>query len=256
MSNPSSKSSKSSVKLDFSLPLWDQVVNLSAEEYEKLCDRPAIYGDAAYSFDYSTIRLYSNPVYNYLTESSLLLCYAVWLPQALWFWSMTTTSSTATGGGIDLVCALLGVATWYGYAYGFHRMHHNFGTQWTGSYAKRLWHFNGHGYHHICPHDERRIVIHPAIASIPLVPHGIFTLLFKSNATLYFQFGLLLGHMVVEATHYSVHYFTVLTPVLKALKNHHLSHHYKQPDKLFAHGHKVEDKFWSRTIGDLPARSA
>jgi hypothetical protein len=237
-------------KLNFEQPLWDQVSLLSNEEYERVCDKPAIYGDAAYTYDYSIIRLYSSALVNSLTSSSLLLCYLVWAPQALAFWMQATSTQ-----GVNVLHALLGVAAWYMYAYTFHRLHHDsVSTKWAGSYYRRLWHFNGHGYHHICPHDSRRIVIHPLIAAIPLIPHGIFTYLCMTNATLHFQAGLILGHMVVESTHYSVHYFTLLTPYLKALKNHHLSHHYKQPTNLFAYGHKVEDKMWERAIGNLPPK--
>ena len=231
-------------ELDLNRPLWEQVSCLTNDEYENICNKPIIYGDTAYTYDYSKIKLYQHAFFNQLMQSSLLLCYMVWIPYVYHLHTQLTTICTYT--------MLVGVASWYIYAYWFHRFHHSdISNKYANSYYKRLWHFNGHGYHHICPHDYRRIVIHPIIASIVLFPHGILTYCLMNNETLSFQTGLVIGHMLIETSHYSVHYFTLLTPFIRQLKNHHLSHHYKLPHKLFAYGHKMEDKVWTKIVGDI-----
>jgi len=40
-----------------------------------------------------------------------------------------------------------------------------------------------------------------------------------------FIVGLIIGHIYVETSHYSMHYDTFLTPYVKKLQYHHMSHH-------------------------------
>jgi len=64
--------------------------------------------------------------------------------------------------------------------------------------------------------------------------------------------GMIIGHLVVELAHLSLHHDTIVTPFLRSLKNHHLCHHYKIPYRFFAYGHKIEDHVWERVVGHVP----
>ena len=83
-----------------------------------------------------------------------------------------------------------------------------------------------HGYHHLFPHDPRRIVISPMISCIAIVPTSLLFLLF-GNVGLNLMLGLIFGHLFIETTHYSLHYPTIITKFLTPLKHHHMAHHYK-----------------------------
>ena len=103
----------------------------------------------------------------------------------------------------------------------------------------------------MCPYDYNRIVIHPWIASVAILPTCfivymlyLFYLVGNSFVT-YFLTGLIMGRMYIETSHYSMHYKTFLTPCVKKLKYHHMSHHLKVPNRKFAYFHPIEDKLRS-----------
>lgn len=147
----------------------------------------------------------------------------------------------------NLLKISFGVFTWFNYAHYFHKIIHKRPIEeFSGIW--RFWHFNGHGYHHMFPYDFRRIVIHPWISSIAIFPTYLFTYLLRIlniidiNTELLFTTGLILGHLYIETSHYSLHYDTFLTPNLKKLQYHHMSHHLKVPERKFAYFHPIEDK--------------
>ena len=128
----------------------------------------------------------------------------------------------------------------------FHKKVHGSPEKFVGFW--RWWHFNGHGYHHMCPYDYNRIVIHPWIASVAILPTFMITYILYSFSIIgndfvsMFLSGLIIGHIYIETSHYSMHYKTFLTPYVKKLKYHHMSHHLKVPNRKFAYFHPLEDK--------------
>jgi hypothetical protein len=232
------------------MSIWSQVHDVGALEYARTVDTPVHKEKAARLTDYSQVEVYENPVANLLTHSTLLLSMLFWLPVVGYMLDGYTASS---GMVIGLIYGLCGFVWWFVYAYHFHRLHHTEVDQkWATSYWRRLWHFNGHGYHHMFPHDPRRIVIHPMIASCAILPTIYAGSWVAATHYRIFMAGLILGHLFVEVVHFSLHYDTMLTPYVKPLQHHHMCHHYKIPHRFFAYGHKLEDTIWTKVLGDVP----
>ncbi len=95
-------------------------------------------------------------------------------------------------------------------------------------------HFIFHGVHHDYPSDSRRLVMPPSV-SVPLTV--FFYFLFKSLIgnvfVLPFFAGFLTGYLFYDMTHYAVHHFNMHSKFWLAIKNHHIKHHYQNPDKGF-----------------------
>lgn len=223
--------------------IYNQVKNLEPKEYEKIMNKIVVKEND--KFDYSNLKIYDNYLLEKITHSSLLLAYTTWLSilsfMFLFYWTTPIISMS------NLFYFLSGIITWFNYSHYFHKIIHqkpieDFSGIW------RFWHFNGHGYHHMFPYDYRRIVIHPWIAAIAVIPTYLFfnflnfLNLIPLDCESLFTTGLILGHLYIETSHYSMHYNTFLTKYLKKLKYHHMSHHLKAPHRKFAYFNPIEDK--------------
>ncbi len=142
----------------------------------------------------------------------------------------------------------VGWLTWCFMEYGIHR----FFFHWEGSGPlTRKLHDIVHGYHHRYPDDEKRLVM-PLGASIPLaiVIGGLLYLVGQPQATIPFFVGLVAGYLFYDFTHWSTHYRTPRTAWGRALRSHHMAHHFATPDKNFGISHRWID----RLVGTLKKR--
>lgn len=86
-----------------------------------------------------------------------------------------------------------------------------------------------HGHHHIYPDDRSRIAATPIqFLSMTLVLAGLF-LPFGSGGVIAFA-GALAGYLVYETVHYQSHYGRPRTALGRALRRHHLTHHFRADD--------------------------
>ncbi len=135
---------------------------------------------------------------------------------------------------------VLGFFIWSITEYLFHRFvfHH-----YPKSRIGRKIHFIMHGVHHAYPNDSMRLVM-PPILSIPLAAgfYVIWLLIFQSLSAGIFA-GFITGYLAYDMMHYATHH----AKFLKAdwfvnIKNHHMKHHYQDPD----HGFGVTSNFWDK----------
>ena len=61
--------------------------------------------------------------------------------------------------------------------------------------------------------------------------------------------GFMFGYLVYDLTHYATHHFPMRSGVLKALKRHHMQHHYKTPNLRYG----VSSPFWDIVFRTLPS---
>ncbi len=148
---------------------------------------------------------------------------------------------------------LAGVATWTLTEYLLHRFvfHYHPRSDW----GKKI-HWTFHGVHHDYPSDPLRLVMVPAV-SLPLA--FLFTLLFSLPLgfppVLAFMSGFLTGYLFYDITHYAVHHFPIKGAIFGRLREHHLRHHFQDPD----HGFGVSSPLWDavfRTSFEVRARQA
>jgi sterol desaturase/sphingolipid hydroxylase (fatty acid hydroxylase superfamily) len=143
-----------------------------------------------------------------------------------------------------------GLAVWTITEYLLHRF--IFHWELPGKIGRRI-HFVFHGVHHDYPSDRLRLVMPPSV-SLPLA--ALFFWLFSlmlDNGKLYAFFpGFIIGYLFYDITHYAIHHFNFKHPVWKKIKQHHMLHHYSDPQK----GYGVSSAFWDKIFQtDFPKKS-
>ena len=132
-----------------------------------------------------------------------------------------------------------GVAFWTLSEYLLHRFvfHYEPSSEW----GKPV-HLLIHGVHHDYPNDSKRLVMPPLLAAILVMPFYLsFRLVLGDGAGFYALFaGFLIGYLVYDMTHYAIHHAKLSHPLWIELKQHHLLHHYQDPE----HGFGVSSMIW------------
>lgn len=187
-----------------------------------------------------SIQLFKNPVMNSLSKVHFTVPLFVFIPIISFFVYL------AFKEGIGLIqfsgAFALGVAVWTITEYVLHRFVFHFHP--TSDFGKRII-FIFHGVHHDYPRDRLRLVMPPS-ASIPLAT--LFFLLFSafiSKPFLYGFFpGFLLGYLIYDMMHYAMHHFNYKGGWFKKIKQHHMLHHYQDPEKGFG----VSSALWDQVL--------
>ncbi|SEK21636.1 sterol desaturase family protein [Parapedobacter koreensis] len=138
---------------------------------------------------------------------------------------------------------LLGLSVWTISEYLLHRFVFHFEPK--GKFMERI-HFIFHGVHHDYPKDRLRLVMPPS-ASIPMaiVIYFIFRLFFSVYVMNAFFPGFMLGYLFYDMTHYAIHHANFRGGIWKKIKQHHMLHHYSDPEKGFG----VSSAFWDGIFG-------
>lgn len=136
-----------------------------------------------------------------------------------------------------------GLLSWTVIEYVMHRF--VFHQELPGKIGARI-HFIFHGVHHDYPNDSKRLVLPPAV-SIPLTIMFYFIYrYFLPSPAFYPCFGaMLLGYLGYDLLHYALHHAPIKGRFWIALKNHHLRHHFVDPDKGFG----VSSPIWDLIAG-------
>jgi len=135
-----------------------------------------------------------------------------------------------------------GLLAWTATEYVMHRFvfHYVPDSNW----GKRL-HFIFHGVHHDFPNDRLRLVLPPSV-SIPLASGFYF--LFQVTLPLSwlpaFFASFLIGYLIYDMSHYAFHHVSIQNPLLKKMKQHHMRHHYQEPNK----GYGVSSVLWDKIL--------
>ena len=135
----------------------------------------------------------------------------------------------------------LGLFVWTLVEYIMHRFLFHY-TPPDKPWALRL-HFIFHGVHHDYPSDAKRLVLPPSV-SIPLATafYFLFNYFLPPNYIYGFFPAFLLGYLFYDETHYAIHHFNFKGSIWKKIKQHHMLHHYQDPDK----GYGVSSPLWDK----------
>ncbi len=138
---------------------------------------------------------------------------------------------------------LSGLFVWTLTEYVLHRFvfHYHPKTEWG-----RNFHWMFHGVHHDYPSDPLRLVMVPSV-SLPLATlfYLLFRAMFGAAWAPGFMAGFLVGYLFYDITHYAVHHFPVKGSVFGKLREHHMRHHFQQPERGFG----VSSPLWDRILG-------
>ncbi|HPH89978.1 MAG TPA: sterol desaturase family protein [Ferruginibacter sp.] len=152
----------------------------------------------------------------------------------------------AFSGGISIgsfaMYFAIGLAVWTATEYFLHRFIFHYHP--TSDWGKRI-HFIFHGVHHDYPRDKKRLVMPPS-ASIPLATlfYFLFSLIFTRLNLFAFFPGFLLGYLIYDMLHYAMHHYNFKSGVMKRIKQHHMLHHYQDPEKGFG----VSSSLWDEVL--------
>lgn len=141
---------------------------------------------------------------------------------------------------------LLGLAIWTFAEYNLHR----FVFHWMppGEFGRKV-HFMFHGVHHDYPRDSKRLVMVPPV-SIPLALlfyYGFKQILGEQLVAPFFV-GFVIGYLIYDMTHYALHHVNFKSKFWLDLKQHHMIHHYQDPDNGFGVSTKLWDMVYRTTF--------
>jgi sterol desaturase/sphingolipid hydroxylase (fatty acid hydroxylase superfamily) len=135
-----------------------------------------------------------------------------------------------------------GLLVWTATEYVMHRFvfHYVPDSKW----GKRL-HFIFHGVHHDFPNDRLRLVLPPSV-SIPLALgfYFLFRSVLPAEWLPSFFAAFLIGYLIYDMSHYAFHHLSIQNPLLKKMKQHHMRHHYQEPNK----GYGVSSVLWDKIL--------
>lgn len=202
--------------------------------------------------DPDPIRLFDSDFLEFFSHITPTVVVLVWVPVVAFFlWrAFAAWDERATPVGV-LAGVGLGLFLWTLIEYAMHRFVFHYHP--TSRLGERIF-FLFHGVHHAQPQCKTRLVMPPAV-SIPLAfaVFGLVYLAFSVGLGLPHwvdpvMAGIIAGYLVYDLTHYATHHLAMRRGVFKALKRHHLKHHYNTPDQRYG----VSSPLWDVVFRTLP----
>jgi len=198
--------------------------------------------------DQEPLRLFRSDFLEFFTHIHPLVVLLIWLPVGGYFAFLAVRDGSALSVVLGLV---VGLFLWTLAEYLLHRFVFHFPPR-SERQEKILFLF--HGVHHAQPKCKTRLVMPPAV-SIPLAAlfYGLFWLVVDRALGLPAWLppifaGFIAGYLVYDMTHYATHHFPMRRRLPKALKRHHMQHHYKTPNARFG----VSSPLWDLVFGTMP----
>ena len=193
-------------------------------------------------------RMFDSPLFEFFSKVHPAAPFVLWIPVALGTlgWGLATGITTLTQA---LACIPAGFVTWQMMEYFIHKK--VFHWQGIGPISRRF-HDISHGFHHKFPDDPDRLVMPLAVSiSLAAVIGLLLSLLGRPAITLPFWCGLVAGYLFYDFMHWSTHFRKPLTKWGRAMRAHHMSHHFADIDTNFGISHRWID----RVMGTLKVRS-
>ena len=200
------------------------------------------------------IRLFDSDFLEFFSHIHPAVILAIWIPiLALFGYLSGRNWPPGVSPAVIVLPALAGLFLWTFAEYILHRFVFHFHPKTER--GKRI-SFLFHGVHHAQPMGKTRLVMPPAL-SIPLGAFffGLFYLIFAvllSAVYLIFPIfsGFVLGYILYDMTHYSLHHFKIKRGYLFRVRRNHMIHHGSTPNKRFG----VTGNLWDRVFGTLPKK--
>ncbi len=187
-------------------------------------------------------RMFKNDFLESLTKVHYSVPLIFWVPVIVYLIYKAYAIGEMSASSIFMYY-LFGLAFWTLAEYVLHRwiFHYHPSSEW----GKRI-HFIFHGVHHDYPKDRLRLVM-PLSASIPMaaIIYFIFSFFFSEFTLAAFFAGFLFGYLIYDECHYAMHHANFKSGLFKRIKDHHMLHHYADPEKGFG----VSSSIWDVIFG-------
>ena len=183
-----------------------------------------------------SVRMFKNDFLESLSKIHFSVPLFIYVPIIIYFTYQAFVNHI--GVGAFALYFALGIFIWTATEYILHRYIFHFVPK--SKWGLRL-HFIFHGVHHDYPRDSKRLVMVPSV-SLPLAVAFYFLFaLFLTPVHLYSFFsGFIFGYLIYDMTHYAIHHANFKSSILKAIKQHHMLHHYSDSTK----GYGVSSSLW------------
>ncbi len=143
----------------------------------------------------------------------------------------------------------LGFLGWQATEYFVHKK--LFHWEGIGPISKRF-HDIAHGFHHKYPDDDDRLVMPlPISITIAAALAGGLYLMKKPSKTVPVWLGALAGYLFYDGMHWATHFHKPKTAWGKAMRAHHLAHHFADPDSNFG----ISNRWMDKLMGTMRRRN-
>jgi dihydroceramide fatty acyl 2-hydroxylase len=190
----------------------------------------------------SSARMFDSDFFEYFSKIHPSIPFIFYIPIITGLMVYALVEHVTTGGMAAAFFAL-GWVTWDVLEYAIHR--YFFHWEGSGPFTRRL-HDIVHGYHHKYPDDAKRLVM-PLGASIPLASliAGLLWLVHRPSATVPTFCGIVAAYLFYDFTHWSTHFRAPRTAWGRAIRSHHMAHHFATPGYNFGISHRWIDVLMS-----------
>jgi dihydroceramide fatty acyl 2-hydroxylase len=180
----------------------------------------------------------THPILKIFIYTNIFLIIFIYSPVILYFAYLGVSYHTKA---TVLLCMLGGFLIWTLNEYIIHRFVFH-GTWENGAFRK--FQFFMHGYHHTRPTDPARLAL-PLIVTLPvtIIIYSFYKLIFGAYAESIMA-GFLLGYVIYDITHYTIHRVRPRTVLGKFLRQYHFYHHFKDS----ARGFGVTSPLWDYVV--------
>ena len=195
-----------------------------------------------------SIRMFKSGLMESLSKVHYAVPLFIFIPAIIFFSVIAFTNNIGIAGFVMFL--LIGLLVWTATEYFLHRFIFHYHP--TSEFGKKI-HFIFHGVHHDYPKDKKRLVMPPS-ASIPLATafYFMFSLFFQPNQLYAFFPGFLLGYLIYDMLHYAMHHHNFKSGIMKKIKQHHMLHHYHDPEKGFGVSSALWDNILRSQFSDNP----
>ncbi|XXF78800.1 sterol desaturase family protein [Myxococcaceae bacterium GXIMD 01537] len=193
-------------------------------------------------FRHQTGRMFENAFFEACSQGHPSLPFLFYIPLTLGLLGWALYAGTTTVG-TSVLFVLLGLLTWTVLEYCIHR--YFFHWEGSGPFARRV-NWVAHAYHHKYPDDARRLVM-PLGGSVPaaILIGGLLWLVGRPAQMIPYFVGIVWGYLTYDFIHWSAHCRTPRTAWGKALREHHMAHHFATPDRNFG----ITNRWVDRLVG-------
>ncbi|MGA2614411.1 MAG: sterol desaturase family protein [Spirochaetia bacterium] len=203
-------------------------------------------------YETKPIRLFKSDFLEFFSHVRPMTVLVLWAPVAVFFLAQSVLRASGYAGAALVTARVFaGWFLWTLVEYLLHRFFFHYHPK-TERF-KRVF-FLAHGVHHAQPLCRTRLVMPPVI-SIPLglAFFGLFHLAFDVVLARPQWFspvfaGFLIGYIVYDMMHYSLHHARVKNPYIMMCRRQHMQHHGTCPGMRFG----VSSPVWDYVFGTMP----
>jgi sterol desaturase/sphingolipid hydroxylase (fatty acid hydroxylase superfamily) len=184
------------------------------------------------SADEEPVRVFKSDALERLTHVNPIWIPAFWLPVTALLMYLDPGARNLGLAKVALAMVIGAVLVWTFIEYVLHRFVFHFKPRTP--FQERVL-FMIHEVHHLQPNCKTRLVMPLPVSGAISV---LFYLLFRGlvgnvlgmpDWVISLFAGALLGYVAYDMTHYAVHHFPIRNRLFKALKRHHMLHHFDDP---------------------------